>query len=76
MRHPAIDYAVLEITHGHILRPGIAFDRCDVAVVTNVGDDHVGTIGITTIEDLARVKAVVPKAVVPEGASVLNADDP
>jgi cyanophycin synthetase len=76
LRHPAVDYAVLEITHGHILATGLAFDRCDVAVVTNVAGDHVGTLGITTIEDLARVKAVVPRAVVPAGASVLNADDP
>ncbi len=55
---------------------GSASTSCDVAVVTNVAADHLGLDGIETLADLARVKAVVPRAVVPEGASVLNADDP
>ncbi len=76
LRNPAIDCAVLETARGSILRDGLGFDRCDVAVVTNVAADHLGQGGIDTIADLANVKAVVPRAVVPEGASVLNADDP
>jgi len=75
LRNPAIDYAVLETARGSILFEGLGFDRCDVAVVTNVAADHLGTAGIETLEDLARIKAVVPRAVVPEGASILNADD-
>ena len=34
LRHPAIDSAVLETARGGILRDGLGFDRCDVAVVT------------------------------------------
>jgi len=54
----------------------LGFDRCDVAVVTNVAADHLGQDGINTVADIAKVKAVVPRAVIPDGASVLNADDP
>jgi cyanophycin synthetase len=75
LRNPAIDYAVLETARGSILFEGLGFDCCDVAVVTNVAADHLGTAGIETLEDLARIKAVVPRAVVPDGATVLNADD-
>ena len=76
LRNPAIDYAVLETARGSILEQGLGFDRCDVAVVTNVAGDHLGTPGIETVADMARLKAVVPRAVAPGGASVLNADNP
>ena len=76
LKNPTIDYAVLETARGGILRSGLGFDRCDVAVVTNVTSDHLGLTGINTLSDLARVKAVVPQSVLPNGASVLNADNP
>ncbi len=76
LKNPAIDYAVLETARGGILRSGLGFDRCDIAVVTNVAADHLGLRGVDTLADLARVKAVVPASVFREGASVLNADNP
>jgi cyanophycin synthetase len=76
LKNPAIDYAVLETARGGILRSGLGFDRCDVAVVTNVSSDHLGLKGINTLSELARVKEVVPQSVLPNGASVLNADNP
>jgi cyanophycin synthetase len=76
LRHPAIDAAVLETAHGGILNYGLAFAQCDVAVVTNIAADHLGTFHLQTLQDIAQVKAVLPRSVVPEGASVLNADNP
>jgi cyanophycin synthetase len=76
LKNPAIDYAVLETARGGILRSGLGFDRCDVAVVTNVTSDHLGLKGINTLAELAKVKEVVPQSVLPNGASVLNADNP
>src|SRR5690606_1814221 len=35
--HPDVVLAVFEPARGGILREGLAFDRCDVAVVTNIG---------------------------------------
>ena len=75
LQNPAIDCAVLETARGGIVRSGLGFDQCDVAVVTNVGSDHLGLGGIETLEELARVKAVVPEAVFRDGASVLNAEN-
>ena len=46
-----------------------------MAVVTNIAADHLGLQGIDTLEQLARVKAVVPNSVLPGGYSILNADD-
>ena len=76
LHHPRIDCAVLETARGGILRSGLGFDRCDVAVVTNVASDHLGLGGIDTLDDLAKVKAVLPGAVSQDGVAVLNADDP
>lgn len=77
LMHPDVDAAVLETARGGILREGLAFDRCDVAVVTNIGmGDHLGLGYITTVEDLAVVKRVVVQNVAPNGMAVLNAADP
>jgi cyanophycin synthetase len=77
LMHPRVDAAVLETARGGILREGLGFDLCDVAIVTNVGEgDHLGLNGIDEIRDLARVKAVPVRAVSARGAAVLNADDP
>lgn len=75
--HPDVDAAVLETARGGILREGLAFDRCDVAVVTNIGiGDHLGLGYINTVEDLVLVKRVVVQNVAPGGTAVLNAADP
>ncbi|MES1173446.1 MAG: cyanophycin synthetase [Myxococcales bacterium] len=75
--HPRVDAAVLETARGGMLREGLGFDWCDVAVVTNVGEgDHLGMGGIHTAAELARVKAIPVRRVSERGAAVLNADDP
>jgi cyanophycin synthetase len=74
--HPRVEVAVLETARGGILREGLAFDSCSVAVVTNLSADHLGIDGIKSLEDLARVKQVIVEAVRADGAAVLNADDP
>jgi len=56
--HPDVDAAVLETARGGVLREGLAFDRCDVAVVTNVGSgDHLGLNYITTVQRTRRAQA-------------------
>ena len=77
LMHPDVDAAVLETARGGILREGLAFDRCQVAVLTNIGTgDHLGLNYITTVEDLAVLKRVIVQNVAANGYAVLNADDP
>jgi cyanophycin synthetase len=78
LMHPEVDAAVLETARGGILREGLGFDCCDVAVVTNIGQgDHLGLSYIRTVEDLAVVKRVIVRNVKPDtGCAVLNAADP
>jgi cyanophycin synthetase len=76
LSHPQVDVAVLETARGGILRAGLGYSECDVAVVLNVSADHLGMRGIDTVEQLAEVKAVVPSVVRRDGYAVLNADDP
>jgi len=75
LRDPSVDFAVLECARGGILRAGLGFHNCDIGIVTNVAEDHLGLKDIHTLEDLSRVKAVVPESVLPEGYAILNADD-
>ena len=72
---PAIDVAVLETARGGLVRRGLGYSEADVAVVTNLSDDHLGSDGINTLEELAHVKSLVVETVSPSGFAVLNADD-
>ena len=77
LAHPDVDAAVLETARGGMLREGLAFDRCHVAVVTNIGmGDHLGLNYISTVEDLAVLKRVIVQNVAASGTAVLNATDP
>ncbi|HET7795603.1 MAG TPA: cyanophycin synthetase [Rhizobacter sp.] len=77
LAHPDTEAAVLETARGGMLREGLGFDRCQVAVVTNVGaGDHLGLNYITTVEDLAVLKRVIVQNVATTGFAVLNAADP
>jgi cyanophycin synthetase len=75
LKDPTVEFAVLETARGGILRAGLGFDHCDIAIVTNVQPDHLGLMGIDTVEQLAMVKSVVPETVWPDGFAILNADD-
>lgn len=77
LMNPDVDAAVLETARGGILREGLGFDRCKVAVVTNIGaGDHLGLNYITTVEDLTVLKRVIVQNVSQDGYAVLNAADP
>jgi cyanophycin synthetase len=77
LMHPEVDAAVFETARGGLLREGLAFDRCQVAIVTNLGSgDHLGLNYITTLEDLSVLKRVIVLNVAPDGMAVLNAADP
>lgn len=69
---PSLEAAVLETARGGLIKYGLGFDRCTVAVVTNIEADHLGELGVETIEDLARVKLIVPMNA---EQVVLNADN-
>ena len=76
LKDPTVQVAVLETARGGIIRAGLGFDHCDIGIVTNIAADHLGLKDVNTLEDLARVKSVVPRAVSRRGYAVLNAEDP
>lgn len=71
-----VEVAVLETARGGIVRGGLAFDKCDIGVVTNITEDHLGQDGIENLSDLAYIKSLVVETVRPGGFALLNADDP
>lgn len=75
LKDPTVNYAVLECARGGLLRAGLGFKRCNIGIVTNVAADHLGLSGIHTVEQLAKVKGVIPETVLPDGYAILNADD-
>jgi len=75
LKDPTVDFAVLECARGGILKSGLAFQHSNVAIVTNVAADHMGLGGIHSLDQMAKVKQVVPETVFAHGYAVLNADD-
>lgn len=75
LRQSQVEVAVLETARGGILRRGLAVQRANVAVVTNVSDDHFGEYGIHDLDGLAAVKLTVARALGEDGLLVVNADD-
>jgi UDP-N-acetylmuramyl tripeptide synthase len=76
LRHAQLEVAVLETARGGVLRRGLPVDHAEVAVVTNIADDHLGEYGVQDMEALADVKLLIARPVRDSGAVVLNADDP
>lgn len=75
LKDPTVEFAVLETARGGILRSGLGFGHCDIGVITNIQEDHLGLADIHTLEDLTRVKSVVIDSVKKNGWGVLNADN-
>lgn len=75
LRDPRCQIALLETARGGLLRRGLAVERADVALITNVAPDHLGEFGVATTDDLATVKWAVTQALDADGTLVLNAED-
>jgi len=75
LKDPSVDFAVLETARGGLLRSGLGFKKCDISVITNVQEDHLGISDIHNLDDLRRVKAVIVGATKKTGWAVLNADN-
>lgn len=73
---PSVQVAVTETARGGILLRGVGTAANDVSVVTNISADHLGLLGVHTLEQLAEVKSVIVRITKPGGWAVLNADDP
>jgi cyanophycin synthetase len=75
LRHTGVGAAVLEVARGGLLRRGLPLERADVAIVTNVAEDHLGEYGVMDLDDLAEAKLIVAKGARRGGLLVCNADD-
>lgn len=75
LKDPTVEFAVLETARGGILRSGLGFSRCDIGIITNIQEDHLGISDIHNLDDLARVKSTVVKSVKKDGWAILNAED-
>lgn len=73
----AVEAVVLENGAACILREGLAYDRCDIGIVTDMdGADTLGNFDISGKEQLPKVLRTQVDVVLPSGFAVLNADDP
>jgi cyanophycin synthetase len=74
--NPFVDAMVMETSEIRVIREGLAFDRCSVAVLTNLGSgDHLGELYVDTRELAAKAIRAPLDVVLPDGFAVLNAAD-
>ena len=73
----AVEAAVFENGTDSILSEGLAYDRCQVGVITNVeAARHFGRYHVETPEQVFTVLRTQVDLVLPTGAAVLNASQP
>jgi len=70
-----VEVAVLECARGGIVRAGLGFDKCDIAIVTNIQEDHLGLADIHTLDELANAKGIIIDVLKPTGYAVCNANN-
>ena len=75
LRNTRVTTAILEVARGGLLRRGLGATGADVALITNVAEDHLGEYGVNTLDELVEAKFIVRKSLSPVGKLVLNADD-
>lgn len=75
LKDPHVEFAVLETARGGILRSGLGFSRCDIGIITNIQEDHLGISDIHDLKDLSKVKSVVVQSIKKGGWAVLNGED-
>jgi cyanophycin synthetase len=67
---------VMETSEINVIREGLAFDHCQIAVVTNLGSgDHMGERYVDDRSLVAKAVRAPVDVVLPDGVAVLNADD-
>ncbi len=76
LRERDVDVAVLETARGGLLRRGLGVERADVALITNIAEDHLGDYGSQDLNELLDLKWIVMQALDERSLAILNADDP
>ncbi len=75
LRQEGVDTAILETARGGLLRRGLGVERAEVALITNIAEDHLGDFGSQSLLELLNIKWIISHAVETNGYLVLNADD-
>jgi cyanophycin synthetase len=74
---PSVEVALIENGAAAILGEGLAYDRCQVGIVTNIlPDDSLGAFDVHDLDQLYTTFRTQVDVVLAEGVSVLNAADP
>ncbi len=75
--NPFVDAMVVETDEIRVIREGVLFDRCEVAVVTNLGSgDHMAEQYVDDRTLIGKAIRTPVDVVALDGCAVLNADDP
>ena len=75
LQDPTVELAILETARWGILRRGLAFDKCDISVITNIAQDHMGLGGIVNLSQMQKVKSLIARITKPTWYTILNAQD-
>ncbi|ODP32049.1 cyanophycin synthetase [Pandoraea sp. ISTKB] len=77
LMNAGVTAAVFENDNTAILSEGLAYDRCQVGIVTNIDrPDHLGQYFVEDVDRMFSVMRTQVDVVLPDGVAVLNARDP
>lgn len=73
LRDRQADVGVFEMAHGGLLYEGLGINECEVGILLNIRDNHVGTGTIRSIRQIQFAKSLVVKHA--RDLAILNASD-
>ncbi len=77
LANPDVTAAIFEASIDSILRDGLGFDKCDIAIITNLTQvDLGGEFDLWSEEKIFAVERTPVDVVLERGAAILNAADP
>ncbi|MFK0376353.1 cyanophycin synthetase [Pandoraea sp. NPDC090278] len=77
LMNASVTAAIFENDNTAILSEGLAYDRCQVGIVTNIDrPDHLGQYFVEDVDRMFSVLRTQIDVVLPDGVAVLNARDP
>ncbi|GIM30031.1 hypothetical protein CPJCM30710_26970 [Clostridium polyendosporum] len=76
LKNNTVDVAVLETARGGIIKKGLGYEKCCVAIITSLSEDHIGMNGIEDLDGLGRVKALIADDMIYGGKIIIRAIEP
>lgn len=74
LKSKKINVAVLETARGGLIKKGLGFKNATAGIITSLSNDHMGMEGVTTLQELGRIKSLIKEGLSNNGVMITRAE--